>query len=125
MNAVKELLKVAEKIENRFRKLAQMVSAQPSDIEAALRQANLWDLSNQVAPLLNSAGVPESAAVKINIVVDKNLQVHFVVDLTPTHASAVRLAGLLRNAYGSKMNQALAAAKLTVADTITLNWMTF
>lgn len=125
MNAVKELLKVAEKIENRFRKLAQDASAQAGDVEDVLRKANLWDLSNQVAPLLNSARIPESAAVKISIVVDKNLRVNFIVDLTPPHASAVGLARLLKNAYGEKMHQALAAAKLNVADTLTLNWMTF
>src|SRR5579885_1568521 len=125
MNAIKKLLKVADKIEKRLQKQAQTVSAQPSDVEDVLRKANLWELSNQVSPLLNVARVPDSASVKISIVVDKNLRVNFIVELNPPHASAVALARLLKNTYANKMHLALAAAKLNIADTLTLNWLTF
>lgn len=125
MNAVKNLLRVAAKIEQKLNKTAQVASAQAGDVEQVLRGAGLWDLSNNVAPLLNTAHVPETASVQINIVVDKALKVNFVVSLTPPHSSALALARLLKNSYGAKMQAALVGSKLNVADTLTLKWMSF
>lgn len=125
MKNIEKLLKLADKIEKRLKKEAQMTSAQASDVEDALKAAGLWELSSNVSPMLNAAGVPESATVQINIVVDKTLRVSFVVSLNPPHASALILARLLKNAYAGKMGAALTAAKLSVADTLTVKWLTF
>jgi hypothetical protein len=187
MNALKELLKVAEKIEKRYEKLAtehkrcnceqakcekegkhvagecknkagdkkamyigaicdecaktmpkeymktssliskaQVASAQAGDIENALKKHGLWDLANEVSPLLNAARVPESAAVKINMVVDKTLMPHFAVALDPPNStSQLALARLLQQKYGAKMQAALKAENLAVAENVNVGWLTF
>lgn len=99
-------------------------TAQAGDIETALRAANLWDKASEVSPLLNAAGVSDDASVKISIVVDAKLDVKYHVETQPP-AAAIKLAALLKNKYSAAMKQALVAAKLTVADTITLGWLTF
>jgi len=122
---MKSLEKMAT-LANRFeQKLAQVVGAQSADIEDALKAAHLWDLSSEIAPMLNQAGVPETASVNTSIVVDKMLNVNFLVTTVPPHASATKLSQLIKNAYAAKMKAALQATKLSVADTITVKWITF
>jgi hypothetical protein len=125
MSAISKLISLGKRIETKLVITAQTTSAQASDIELALQAAKLWDLSAQVAPLLNSAGVPETVALQINILVDKALNVSFEVKTTPPHGSANALARLLKAAYGNKMKEALVAAKLSISDTLEVKWLTF
>jgi len=48
-----------------------------------------------------------------------------LVTTVPPHASATKLSQLIKNAYATKMKAALQATKLSVADTITVKWITF
>lgn len=123
-DALKELLRVAEKIEKRL-KLGQSASSQAADVQDALAKHRLWDLSNDVAALLNAAHVPDSAAVQINMVVDKNLMPHFAVSTNPQHPSALALARLLQQKYGTAMQAALKAEKLNVSESLNVKWLTF
>lgn len=104
---------------------AQMTSAQPGDIEQALKQAGLFELSDKVAPLLNTAKVPDTSSVQINMVVDKGMNVGFLVTLNPPSNAGNALAGLLKRQFSGAMKQALIKAKLNVADTVSLKWLTF
>lgn len=123
MKSVDKLLKLAERFSRKI-SLAQQSSAQAGDIENALKAARLWDLSQAVSPLLNQAGVSDTAPVKITIVVDSKLDVKFTVETQPP-AAALKLAGLLRTKYSAAMKAAIAAAKLSVAETLTVPWLTF
>lgn len=123
MSSVDRLNKLADRFARKI-VLGQASSAQAGDIETALRAAGLWDKAAEVSPLLNAAGVSDDASVKVAIVVDGKLDVKYHVDTQPP-AAAIKLAALLRNKYGAAMKAALHAAKLTVADTVTVNWLTF
>lgn len=125
MKSLEKMASLADKLERTLEKYSQVVGAQSADIEDALKAANLWDLSGAVAPMLNQAGVPETASVATSIIVDKMLNVNFLVTTTPPHASAAKLSQLLKNTYALKMKAALQAAKLSVADTISVKWITF
>ena len=125
MSATKHLISLGRKIEQKLTIKAQMSSAQAADVEDTLKAAGLWDLSNTVSPMLNSAGVPEDVKVHINIVVDKGLNVGFVVQTEPVNASGVRLTRLLKASLGNKMKAALSAAKLNVAESLTVSWLSF
>lgn len=115
-----------KRIANKFQvKLGQLASAQSADIQDALAKAGLWELSNQVAPMLNTARVPETASVQINLIVDKTLNVNFNVVLTPQSNASAVLSRMLKANFGAKMHQALAAAKLNVAETLTVKWLSF
>lgn len=125
MKSLEKMSGLADRFEQKLEKQAQVVGAQSADIQDALAAARLWDLSGAVAPMLNQAGVPDSASVSTSIVVDKLLNVNFLATTQPPHASAAKLAQLLKNTYSAKMKAALQAAKLSVADTITVKWLTF
>lgn len=131
MNALNNLLAVAKKLEQKLFIKAQVSSAQAGDIENALKQAGLWELSNQVSPMLNTAGVPDNVKVQIDLMVDRNLNVKFMVSTVPPHGSALRLAALLQGrptdnaSLANKMRNALRAAKLSVADTLKVSWLNF
>jgi hypothetical protein len=125
MKSLEKMSSLADRFEQKLLKQAQVVSAQSGTIQDALTAAKLWELSDQVVPMLNQAGVPENASVATSIVVDKLLNVNILVTTTPPHASAAKLAQLLKNSFSAKMKAALQAAKLSVADTITVGWLTF
>lgn len=125
MKSLEKMAALADKLERKMEKWAQIVGAQSADIEDVLKAANLWNLSPEVAQMLNQAGVPEAASVNTSIVVDKLLNVSFLATTTPPHASAAKLVQLLKNAYAAKMKAALQATKLSVADTVTVKWLTF
>jgi hypothetical protein len=125
MRSLEKMVGLAERFEHKLEKYAQEVGAQAYDVEKVLVAANLWDLSAQVAPMLAQAGVPENVSVATFIVVDKVLNVTFLVTTNPPHASAAKLAQLLKNTYSAKMKAALQAAKLSVADTLTVKWINF
>lgn len=116
MKSLEKLSSLADKFEH---KIAQTQGAQAGDIEKALKDAGLWVASNDIAPMLNTARVPESVALNISVVVDKDLHVRFQVEATPPHASANVLKQLLERAYSGKMSQALRNAKISVTDTVT------
>ena len=103
----------------------ETMSAQAGDIQDALERANLWKKEKEVAPMLNTANVPETVKVYAAIAVDKNLAVKISVKAKPSHASGAALAKLLNQKYASPMKAAIQKAKLGVAETIELEWMQF
>lgn len=123
MSSVDKLTKLADRFARKL-SLAQVPTAQAGDIENALKAAGLWERSAEVAPLLNQAGVADDASVAISIMVDSKLDVKYHVQTQPP-AAAIKLAGLLRARYAQGMKGAIQAAKLAVAETITLNWLHF
>jgi len=126
MDSLKKMAQLADIFEQKLEKFSQIAaSAQKEDIERALKAAQLWELSDTVATMLNQAGVPSDASVTIDILVDKVLNVQYLVSTLPSHPSAAKLSQLLKNAFSSKMKAALQTAKLTVADTVTANWLKF
>jgi hypothetical protein len=102
------------------------ISAQPADIEKALMAAGLWEKSDDVAKLLNVAGVSNDEKVNILINVNNKLNVTFTVLLDPTNATvAKKLQQLLENKFAIAMKEAIKKAGLSVDDVITLKWLTF
>lgn len=124
MKYVNKLAELADRFEMKIKR-AQTTGAQSGDVESALKAAGLWITSDTIAPLLNTAKCPDNLSLNISIVVDKGLNVKFNVVATPPHPSAAALAQLLTKTYAAKMSQALKAAQLTVADTITAGLATF
>lgn len=123
MSSSDKLNKLADRFARKL-SLAQTSSAQAGDIETALKAANLWEKAPEVAPLLNAAGVADDASVAVSIIVVKGLDVKYHVDTSPP-AAAIKLAALLKAKYGAAMKAALVAAKLNVADTVTVSWLHF
>jgi ribosomal protein L11 len=133
MSSTDKLTKLAERFARKL-SLGQMGgeapqplltgSAQAGDIEGALKAAGLWEKAPEVAPLLNAAGVADDASVAVSIIVDNKMDVKYHVDTSPP-AAALKLASLLKSKYGAAMKAALVAAKLTVADTVTVSWLHF
>lgn len=123
MKSIEKLLTIANKFE---KKIAQLVSAQPVDIEKALKDARLWDLSVNVAPLLEQVGIPESSKVIINILVSNGPTVNYNVILDPDNKNlATKLSALLNKNYGSKAINAIKTAKLNVPSPITVAWLKY
>ena len=130
MKSLSKLVSLA----NRFTKYSQ--SAEGLDIENALKAGGAFNLSNEVAPLLNAAQVPEDAAVSIKIVVKPGPRFSFPVTVTRTDdngkvvavtTAAQKLSALLNN---NKSIQSLLANALKNNLTKELveqqvNWLTF
>jgi hypothetical protein len=100
-------------------------TAQAADVEDALTKAGLWNISNQVAPMLTTAQVPNDCKVSLGLAVDKSYNISFIVVLNPSHDSSKVLSMELKKKFGDVMKKALMAAKLNIADTITVKWLTF
>lgn len=124
MNSIDKLFKLAEHFARKI-SLAQAQSAQPGDIDNALSQAGARPTSNDIAPLLTTAKVPEDVSVDVKAVVDKNLNVRFHVAATPANPAANSLQAILDRTYSTKMSHALKSAKLMVENPITVNIATF
>lgn len=123
---IQKLIKIAENHQEIIQKLAQQASAQAGDIQVALQKNNLWELSGNIAPLLNQAGVSEDASVAISIVVDKGPTLKYGVVLTPPNAGvANKLSALINSHYGAPMVKAIRGSNLTIETPITLNWLKF
>ncbi len=107
-----------------FEKMAQTRTADPGDVRAVLQRAKLWNISSMVSPLLERAGVPDHTSADINIVVQPGPEVNFSAALTPNHEGpAQQLGTVLKQRFGNLMTQALTAAKVNVAQPVTLNWL--
>ena len=119
MSSVNKLFKLAERFAHKI-SLGQKVAG---DFQDALHNAGLWDKSAEVSPMLATAGV-DDGPVAITIRFDKGLNVKFIVSATPP-AAATKLAGLLAAKYAAAMKAAVAAANLTVTDTMDVKWLTF
>lgn len=118
MKSVDHLVKVAERFARKISLAQAQVSAQSGDIANALQAKGLLISSNDVGPLLNTAHVPETATVKIDLMVDSKLDAHFVVTTNPPDKSAGILKTLLERKYGANMKLALIASKLMVVGTV-------
>lgn len=107
-------------------KYAQTVSAQPGDVENALRSAGLWDKTQDVSPMLNAAGVPDDASVVISMQVDPALNFTYPVVLTPPNKpAAFKLASAIKMKFGPLHKAAAQKAGLKVANPLVLQWMKF
>jgi hypothetical protein len=114
------------KLAIRFEKQAQVVSAQPGDIQNCLENAKLWNLSTAVSPILNQAGVPDDASVNISILVSEGPSVAYDVVLTPPNPKvSAQLNRFLKQKLSTIMTNALKTAKLNVTDVVTVKWLTF
>lgn len=115
------------KLAVKFEKQAQAVmSAQSGEIQTVLENARLWQLSANVSPLLNQAGVPDDAAVTIFILINKGPVVTFKTVLNPNNPKvAATLDMLLKQKLSVPMTNALKAAKVNINDTVTVKWLTF
>lgn len=125
MNSLKKLTALADKIEAKLAKYGQQQSAQPGDIETALKGANAWPAPNDMAPLLNAAKVPDDASVDVKFVVDSHLNINFKVTSNKQGGFTIALERLLHQKYGGVMSNALKQAKLAVAGTMMVNLATF
>lgn len=111
---------------NLFYKLAQMTSAQPGEVETALKNANLWELSKEVSPLVAAAQVPDNAAINLQIVVSPGPKISFNSLLEPGMPPASgKLSALLAKKYSAIMSAALAKVGLNVEEPIVVGWLTF
>lgn len=124
MNSVKRLNELADKFAMKISR-AQTTGAQSGDIETALKSAGQWISSDQIAPLLGAAKVPDTASLNISIMVDNKLHVKFLVSANPDGAYSKALASLLEQKFSPNMSMALKKANIQVANTITAGLATF
>jgi len=125
MNKLNKLAKIFE-----FKmKYAQESTAQAGDFEHVLKNTNLWEKTNDVAKLVQKAGVPDDASININIAVDKNMNVSYTVLVDPVtpagSKSAISLSNLLKATFGDSMKKAFIASGLSVSDVVTFKWINF
>lgn len=114
------------KLAKQFQKQSQLFSAQSGDIENVLKNANLWELSKAVAPLLNTAGVPDDASVTIQILVSAGTIIAYNTILDPTNPKvAVNLNNLLKAKFAIPMTNALKAARTNVTEIVSVDWLKF
>jgi len=130
MKSFEKLAELADRFERKISRGQQ--SAQSADIEDALSKAGVKPDANAIAPLLNTAKVPDSVSFEIFVVVDKALNVSFRIDptvpvttQTPYPPSLNTLKGLLSRTYSGKMKQALQAAKINVTDIVSASLAKF
>lgn len=125
MENFKQLLRLAKRLELKY-VTAQKTTAQAGDIETALKAANLWELSNEVSPLLDKAKVPSDASVEIKINVKSGPSVSFTALINPSNPSAAQtLSLLLLKQFSKRMMEALKKAGLDVSDMVVVNWLNF
>lgn len=127
MENFKKLLSVAKKLELKYIVAqAPSFSAQPVEIETALKRAGLWELSNQISPLMDTAKVPSNASADIKLEVKPGPTVSFSALVDPTNPKAAQtLSMLLFKNFSNKMSNALKSAGVNVTDTIIVNWLKF
>lgn len=100
-------------------------TAQAADVEDVLAKAGLWNVSDQVSGLLTTVQVPDDCKISLGLAVDKAYNISFIVVLNPAHNSSKALSAELKKKFGDSMKKALMAAKLNIADTITVKWLSF
>lgn len=110
MSSVDKLFKLADRL---ARKISLGQSAQPGDIQSNLQEARLWDLTNDLFPLLDQADIPAGVPVHLDIVVDSNFNVTYPVK-TKDAAKGQKLSVLVKSKYGQAMSDAL--KKGTIKD---------
>jgi hypothetical protein len=120
MSSLKKMADLANKFEHKLAQVQHTQSAQPSELEKALRAAGVRPEAEHIAPFLDKARVPTDASVNVQLKVNPNQSVSFVT--TPVFAA---LNGLLNQAYSNKMQAALKAANLAPAEPMVLNLATF
>ena len=126
MDKFKKTLALADKFELKLSVAQAATSAQAADVETALKTANVFDVSDKVAPLLNDAKVPGDAKVAVSIVVDSHLNPTYVVKLDPANpAASAKLGQLIKGKFSAAMKKALVDAKLNVADKVQADWVHF
>lgn len=121
-----EFEKMAQQAATAAPPAAPQVSAQPSEIQAALQKAGLWEMSAQVSPLLDRANIQDTEGTVVQLVVGAGDTVTFNVTVTPNNPNAAgRLKALLNQAYAGKISQALKAAGIKAETPVTVNWLRF
>ena len=120
MNSLKKMAGLASKFEQKLAQMQHTQSAQPSELEEALKEAGVRPEAEHIAPFLDKAKVPSDASVNIQLKVNPNQTVSFVT--TPAFAA---LNGLLNQAYSAKMQAALKSANLAPSEPMMINLAKF
>jgi hypothetical protein len=119
----KELRKLATK----FEKQGQLaMSAQPGDVQNILEKMRLWDMAKTAAPLLDAAGVPDTSAVHVAILVSPGPKIAFNAVLDPANpAASKKLNTILAQKFAMPMMNALKSANVKIEGTLVINWLKF
>ncbi|HEY5268234.1 MAG TPA: hypothetical protein VII94_03820 [Candidatus Saccharimonadales bacterium] len=126
MKSINHLLKLASRFEQILKKEAITMQAAPEDIENALKSANLFDTSNIVGPLLNTANIPADSSVTLNIQFDTKANPNYLVDVQPPNpVQSNKLANLLKSKFFSPMKSAITKANLEITNPIEIKWLKF
>ena len=108
---------------------AQMgMSATPDDIEKILTAKGLFGSNfdnTQVAPLLNTAGIPETVKIQTILRFTPGYHVLVIVKSDPAHAGVNRLKALLQAKFGAAVAQAVKDAKANIVGELDVKWSTF
>lgn len=120
MKSLEKMAELADRFEYKLNKFAQSQGAQAGDIEKALKDAGVWVEQNAIAPLLNTAKIPDNVSLLIDLVVDSGLRVAFKVAANPPHGASKMLEAILNKTYSPRMSKALKDANVSVGDTITV-----
>jgi hypothetical protein len=99
-------------------------------VQDALEAKDLWaDKNNRYGKLLTEANVPDGVSVSAVITVDKGLNAKITVTTNPTDPSGATLSRLLNGKCAGPFKNAITEVfgrkGLTVADTLTVKWLTF
>lgn len=108
---IEKLFKIAVNQQKILTKLAQdNMSAQGFDIEQALKEGNVWELSNFVAPLLDQAKIPETSKVETFIKVMPGPKVIITANIDGKTSETDPAAKILSNLLTKKFDKILTAA---------------
>lgn len=122
--SVDKLIKLADRFARKL-SLAQTTSAQAGEIQTALENAHVWGVPDDLFPLADQAGLPQGPC-EFSFMVDKGLNSTFHTACPgATPASQIKMNALLRAKYSPLFKAAIQAAKLSVADTVTVKWHKF
>lgn len=118
MKSVKEILILS----TMFEKKAQASQTTAADIQNILKHANLWNIPQQVSPLLRLVGAPNRTKAAISIVVSPGGDVSFQVNLSPDYPTvAHKFANILKQKFGNLMSKTLSGND--VNQVIVVPWL--
>ena len=110
-----------------FEKSAQAkMPAAPEDVENAFKTYGVWELSNEIAPILNKLKIADSVSINLGVNVLSSNAVKVTAVLSPADPAKARdLQNILQKMYGLKFVTAIQKAKLNIIDPIDVSWLKF
>lgn len=128
MNSIDKLFKLADRFAHKI-SLAQ--SGQAGDAMRILKEAGLWDIVDQVNPILDELNIPPEKSIALNIVIDSGFNISY-----PSQPPMPALSAKLKAKFGALMATALKNGKILdsstppkeigpfrVSGTLTVNWL--